>query len=104
MKLCVLAGRCAPLIDVVRRSLREEAAMCVRWPQAKAGRSANRCATIGARCVLAVRRCARRLAPPPRCLWWWRRRRPPLRRVSGDVVTAGLISSRFWFGLVSGSP
>ncbi|KZV26227.1 hypothetical protein F511_43608 [Dorcoceras hygrometricum] len=29
---------------------------------------------------------------------------PPLRRVSGDVVTAGLISSRFWFGPVPGSP
>ncbi|KZV06620.1 hypothetical protein F511_45898 [Dorcoceras hygrometricum] len=37
---------------------------------------------------------------------WWRRRlrRPPLRRVSGDVVTAGLISSRVWFGPVPGSP
>ncbi|KZV36823.1 hypothetical protein F511_03547 [Dorcoceras hygrometricum] len=30
--------------------------------------------------------------------------RPPLRRVSGDVVTAGLISSRVWFGPVPGSP
>ncbi|KZT75953.1 hypothetical protein F511_47023 [Dorcoceras hygrometricum] len=30
--------------------------------------------------------------------------RPPLRRYSGDVVTAGLISSRFWFGPVPGSP
>ncbi|KZV18696.1 hypothetical protein F511_14206 [Dorcoceras hygrometricum] len=29
---------------------------------------------------------------------------PPLRRVSGDVVTAGLISSRVWFGPVPGSP
>ncbi|KZV30680.1 hypothetical protein F511_41838 [Dorcoceras hygrometricum] len=27
-----------------------------------------------------------------------------LRRVSGDVVTAGLISSRVWFGPVPGSP
>ncbi|KZV06733.1 hypothetical protein F511_45785 [Dorcoceras hygrometricum] len=30
--------------------------------------------------------------------------RPPLRRCSGDVVTAGLISSRVWFGPVPGSP
>ncbi|KZV13752.1 hypothetical protein F511_45082 [Dorcoceras hygrometricum] len=30
--------------------------------------------------------------------------RPPLRRVSGDVVTAGLIYSRVWFGPVPGSP
>ncbi|KZV57271.1 hypothetical protein F511_33062 [Dorcoceras hygrometricum] len=30
--------------------------------------------------------------------------RPPLRRSSGDVVTAGLISSRVWFGPVPGSP
>ncbi|KZV30201.1 bet1-like SNARE 1-2-like [Dorcoceras hygrometricum] len=30
--------------------------------------------------------------------------RPPLRRVSGDVVTAGMISSRVWFGPVPGSP
>ncbi|KZT75558.1 hypothetical protein F511_47417 [Dorcoceras hygrometricum] len=36
----------------------------------------------------------------------WRRRRlrPPLRRVSGDVVTAGLNSSRVWFGPVPASP
>ncbi|KZT76969.1 hypothetical protein F511_46005 [Dorcoceras hygrometricum] len=30
--------------------------------------------------------------------------RSPLRRVSGDIVTAGLISSRVWFGPVPGSP
>ncbi|KZT76862.1 hypothetical protein F511_46113 [Dorcoceras hygrometricum] len=30
--------------------------------------------------------------------------RPPLRRISGDVVTAGLNSSRAWFGPVLGSP
>ncbi|KZT76928.1 hypothetical protein F511_46046 [Dorcoceras hygrometricum] len=30
--------------------------------------------------------------------------RPPLRRCSADVVTAGLISSRVWFGPVPGSP
>ncbi|KZU41196.1 alpha,alpha-trehalose-phosphate synthase [Dorcoceras hygrometricum] len=37
---------------------------------------------------------------------WWRRRRrrPPLRCRSGDVVTAGLILSRVWFGQVPGSP
>ncbi|KZV23033.1 Zinc finger, RING/FYVE/PHD-type domain containing protein [Dorcoceras hygrometricum] len=57
-----------------------------------------------ARCALAARRGARRRSLPPRSSWWWRRRRPPLRRVSGDVVTAGLISSRVWFGPVPGSP
>ncbi|KZV42723.1 hypothetical protein F511_10431 [Dorcoceras hygrometricum] len=30
--------------------------------------------------------------------------RPSLRRISGDVVTAGLSSSRVWFGPVPGSP
>ncbi|KZT76809.1 hypothetical protein F511_46168 [Dorcoceras hygrometricum] len=30
--------------------------------------------------------------------------RPPLRRVSGDAMTAGLISSRVWFGPVPDSP
>ncbi|KZT76825.1 hypothetical protein F511_46150 [Dorcoceras hygrometricum] len=30
--------------------------------------------------------------------------RPPLRRVSDDVVTAGLNSFRVWFGPVLGSP
>ncbi|KZV40418.1 hypothetical protein F511_43249 [Dorcoceras hygrometricum] len=30
--------------------------------------------------------------------------RPPLRRVSDDVVTAGPILSRVWFGPVPGSP
>ncbi|KZT76059.1 polycomb enhancer protein [Dorcoceras hygrometricum] len=30
--------------------------------------------------------------------------RLPLRRVSDDVATAGLISSRVWFGPVPGSP
>ncbi|KZV44855.1 hypothetical protein F511_17032 [Dorcoceras hygrometricum] len=30
--------------------------------------------------------------------------RPPLRRSSGDIVTAGLNSSRVWFGPVPGSP
>ncbi|KZV06734.1 hypothetical protein F511_45784 [Dorcoceras hygrometricum] len=30
--------------------------------------------------------------------------RPPLRRVSDDVVTAGLISSWVWFGPVPGNP
>ncbi|KZV06899.1 hypothetical protein F511_45618 [Dorcoceras hygrometricum] len=30
--------------------------------------------------------------------------RPPLRRVSGDVVATGLISSRVWFGPVPSSP
>ncbi|KZV44206.1 short-chain dehydrogenase reductase 2a-like [Dorcoceras hygrometricum] len=67
----------------------------------------------GLRDVLAGRVIARMVAHdgrwlralPPRVLWWRRRRRrPPLRRVSDDVVTASLISSRIWFGPVPGSP
>ncbi|KZT76810.1 hypothetical protein F511_46166 [Dorcoceras hygrometricum] len=58
--------------------------------------------------VLYAARCARLRAASRAAAafsWWWRRRRrPPLRRVSGDVVTAGLISSRFWFGPVPGIP
>ncbi|KZV25829.1 hypothetical protein F511_12236 [Dorcoceras hygrometricum] len=47
-----------------------------------------------------------RLSRDKRARWisLWRRRGPPLRRVSGDVVTAGLNSSRVWFGPVPGSP
>ncbi|KZT75608.1 hypothetical protein F511_47368 [Dorcoceras hygrometricum] len=52
-------------------------------------------ATLGAGCA----RCRREFF-----LWWRRRRQPPLRRVSGDVVTAGLNSSRVWFRPVPGSP
>ncbi|KZV49188.1 hypothetical protein F511_41618 [Dorcoceras hygrometricum] len=67
--LRVVADGCAPLVYVVRRSLREEAAMCARWPHAKAGRGANRCAAASFSMVAAAGR-------------------PPLRRNSGNVVTA----------------
>ncbi|KZV42577.1 hypothetical protein F511_35704 [Dorcoceras hygrometricum] len=43
--------------------------------------------------------CARALAPHE-FLWW----RPPAGCRSGDVVTAGMISSRVWIGPVPGSP
>ncbi|KZV40526.1 hypothetical protein F511_22365 [Dorcoceras hygrometricum] len=49
--------------DVVRRSLREEAAMCARWPHANAGRGANRCAAAA------------------KVFRWWR---PPVGRRSGE--------------------
>ncbi|KZV49495.1 RNA Binding protein [Dorcoceras hygrometricum] len=58
--------------------------------------------------VLHAARCARLRAASrvAAAFSWWRRRRrrPPLRRVSGDVVTAGLNSFRVWFGPVPGSP
>ncbi|KZV07055.1 plant synaptotagmin [Dorcoceras hygrometricum] len=63
------------------------------WPSAIERRSTLRRAV-----ARGAARCRREFS------WWWRRRRPPLWRVSGDVVTAGLISSRVWFGPVPGSP
>ncbi|KZV42284.1 hypothetical protein F511_38735 [Dorcoceras hygrometricum] len=83
------------------------ASMIARWSTLPAaGREVLRevAARCCAQCALAARRCARRRALSPRSSWWWRRRRPPLRRVSGDVVTAGMNSSRVWFGPVPGSP
>ncbi|KZV07014.1 hypothetical protein F511_45502 [Dorcoceras hygrometricum] len=71
------------------------------------------CRLVDACCTLVARRCERR---PRACLGRVRpcgarnfvrggaARRPPLRRIFGDVVTAGLISSRVWFGPVPGSP
>ncbi|KZV28091.1 hypothetical protein F511_28362 [Dorcoceras hygrometricum] len=51
----------------------------------------------------AMRDCAALVA---RKIRWWSAAagRPPLRRRSGDVVTAGLNSYRFWFEPVPGSP
>ncbi|KZT75320.1 hypothetical protein F511_47656 [Dorcoceras hygrometricum] len=56
-----------------------------------------------------VRDDARNRAPPLRRARFCSGRRPaaapaPLRRVSDDVVTAGPILSRVWFGPVPGSP
>ncbi|KZV52758.1 hypothetical protein F511_42640 [Dorcoceras hygrometricum] len=71
---------------------------CALWP---AGRGANRCAMIDARAHdVAAEHALRRT----RIFRVAAAGRPPLRRVSGDVVTAGLISSRVWFGPVPGSP
>ncbi|KZV36621.1 glyoxysomal fatty acid beta-oxidation multifunctional protein MFP-a [Dorcoceras hygrometricum] len=71
----------------------------------KAARSlpllANRCRCLDAPLgrVLLAERYRATLAVEARCCGAGRRR-PPLRRVSGDVVTAGLISSMVWFGPV----
>ncbi|KZT76473.1 hypothetical protein F511_46503 [Dorcoceras hygrometricum] len=54
------------------------------------GRATLHAASCAAAAIFVV------VAPPPAGL--------PLRRVSSDVVTAGLISSRVWFGPVPGSP
>ncbi|KZT75293.1 hypothetical protein F511_47682 [Dorcoceras hygrometricum] len=66
------------------------------------GRWSNVCAarwrTLAARCAIAPR------LSRAKSLMAAAGGRPPLRRVSGDVVTAGLNSSRVWFGPVSGSP
>ncbi|KZV13517.1 hypothetical protein F511_45320 [Dorcoceras hygrometricum] len=91
---------CATMVDDERRWKR-----C--WPTRR--RSPLR--ALGAGCALAAG-CARD------ALRWWSMPycaalnfvavaaagRPPLRRISGDVVTAGLSSSRVWFGPVPGSP
>ncbi|KZV06634.1 MATE efflux family protein isoform 1 [Dorcoceras hygrometricum] len=69
-------------------------------PMHAAGLCAKRCALVAAvRRSMAhdARDCAAIVALNSR----WR---PPAGRRSGDVVTAGLISSRVWFGPVPGSP
>ncbi|KZV52037.1 hypothetical protein F511_42133 [Dorcoceras hygrometricum] len=122
------ARTCAPYAqpDLVHL-LRELVGRCV-WPcgwtsgdDGRAGRALmalllRAAANIARRCLL------RNCAAPPETLrdarWprdvargvvrrsakiffcWWRRRR----RVSGDVVTTGLNSSRVWFGPVPGGP
>ncbi|KZT76146.1 hypothetical protein F511_46829 [Dorcoceras hygrometricum] len=71
---------------------------CALWP---AGRGANRCAMIDARTHdVAAEHALRRT----RIFRVAAAGRPPLRRGSGDIVTAGLNSSRVWFGPVPGSP
>ncbi|KZT76744.1 hypothetical protein F511_46231 [Dorcoceras hygrometricum] len=83
----------APL--VLRLHVRRWARLCDArrrcWP-----------AMVRTRCACSTLLVARAAA----AFSWWRRRRrrPPLRRVSGDVVTAGLNSSRVWFGPVPSSP
>ncbi|KZV51319.1 hypothetical protein F511_07510 [Dorcoceras hygrometricum] len=66
------------------------------------GSLADRCrcldAPLGRRCASLARRCA------CAALIFFVVAPPPAGRRSGDVVTAGLISSRVWFGPVPGSP
>ncbi|KZV44283.1 hypothetical protein F511_10402 [Dorcoceras hygrometricum] len=88
---------CAPLAAHLRRwSLDDGRPWITCWTHAKAGHGAICCATIGARCALAVQfahgvasRLARRRA---RCLREFcaggAAGRPPLQRSSGEVVTA----------------
>ncbi|KZV23610.1 hypothetical protein F511_24019 [Dorcoceras hygrometricum] len=97
---------CATVADRCRCMLSHDVR---RWPdgealQVDAGSSlcARRLRAICARRCVAL---ARRLARCRRSFRWCAAAgRPPLPRVSGDVVTAGLISSRVWFGPVPGSP
>ncbi|KZT76450.1 hypothetical protein F511_46525 [Dorcoceras hygrometricum] len=118
-----------PRPDVIARAGRASCTMAGRstlHAMADDGRRLSHFVSRGRACVaLLAARCRLLDAPPGRALlvddarrsrdvaraaaasfrWWWRRRRrPPLRRVSGDVVTAGLNSSRVWFGPVPGSP
>ncbi|KZV53718.1 hypothetical protein F511_26014 [Dorcoceras hygrometricum] len=100
-KVCVRLARSCALLDAEelrdgrasgRRSMRDDGDAW-HWPlvehvrrtMAHVGRAMRDCAALVAR----------------ENFGWWR---PPLRRVSGDVVTAGLISSRVWFGPVPDSP
>ncbi|KZV06639.1 hypothetical protein F511_45879 [Dorcoceras hygrometricum] len=64
------------------------------------------CAIDGAHSRMKRRSCSGRARAlvPPRFFVAAAAGRPPLRRRSGDVVTAGLNSSRVWFGPVPGSP
>ncbi|KZV17700.1 hypothetical protein F511_31312 [Dorcoceras hygrometricum] len=70
------------------------------WPRRRATHAACCCA----RCAPTARRCARHRAPPCEIFRGGGRRPAPLRQCSGDVVTASLNSSMFWFGPVPGSP
>ncbi|KZT75478.1 hypothetical protein F511_47497 [Dorcoceras hygrometricum] len=83
---CWPRRRCA-LDDVWSADERRRWSSDVRWLREivhdVASRLARRCA-----------RCRRVFVVAP----------PPLRRVSGDVVTVGLNSSRVWFNPVPGSP
>ncbi|KZV26228.1 hypothetical protein F511_43909 [Dorcoceras hygrometricum] len=100
-------GRRAPLLHrmVGRRLSRDVAtrsgACCTKWPDVAAGVGDAWRRLVDARCALVAERrarCRRAFCGGGAAGW------PPLRRVSGDVVTAGLISSRVWFGPVPGSP
>ncbi|KZV15601.1 hypothetical protein F511_38848 [Dorcoceras hygrometricum] len=73
-----------------------------RWSAQPVAREVGRWLAAGR--WLAVGRWLRAAAAASFFLWWRRRCRPPLRRVSSDVMTVGLISSRVWFGPVPGSP
>ncbi|KZV54287.1 hypothetical protein F511_22839 [Dorcoceras hygrometricum] len=79
------------LLDVARWT-RDTAARCSAAPCVVCGA----CSPLGASCA--------RVRPCGACDFVAAAGRPPLRRVSGDVVTAGLVSSRVWFGPVPGSP
>ncbi|KZV06913.1 eukaryotic translation initiation factor 3 subunit A-like [Dorcoceras hygrometricum] len=94
---------------------REAADSLRRWaPPAAASwmRAGRRFPPLGARWRrLPAERCGALVAHDARALLCRRAKfvaaaagRPPLRRRSDDVVTAGLSSSRVWFGPVPGSP
>ncbi|KZT76487.1 hypothetical protein F511_46487 [Dorcoceras hygrometricum] len=87
-----------------RRWLR---ALLRRWGRCWPMRRRSPLRTLGAGCALAVRCDAAVEHALMRRVKYFvaaAAGRPPLRRCSGDVVTAGLISSRVWFGTVPGSP
>ncbi|KZV26294.1 polyadenylation and cleavage factor4 [Dorcoceras hygrometricum] len=79
----------APLSSATGRGLLADRFRCLDAPLGR------RCASLARRCACAAVIFLRGGAAVGR---------PALRRVSGDVVTAGLISSRVWFGPVPGSP
>ncbi|KZV24464.1 hypothetical protein F511_19095 [Dorcoceras hygrometricum] len=100
---------------VARLGRAGRAPLAARWPMFDACWRYG--TTVGGRSAAAGRRCCALAAQASRR--WLRAlacgvarcRRvfvvgapPPARRRSGDIVTAGLISSRVWFGPVPGSP
>ncbi|KZV07104.1 hypothetical protein F511_45415 [Dorcoceras hygrometricum] len=101
-----LVGRPLPLLGGGRRSTL--ARKSLRWSDAGRKRWAATAVMVDARCAmmraLAARLSPRRAPCDARESRGGAAGRPPIRRVSDDVTTAGLISSRVWFGPVSGSP
>ncbi|KZT75870.1 hypothetical protein F511_47105 [Dorcoceras hygrometricum] len=101
-----LLGRdCATILHGGRRDVRHcRHTMLRRWPD-EASVVAR---LVDARCALDAR-CARNVVRRRAEILVCGGRRPaaapaPLRRISGDVVTAGMNSFRVWFGPVPGCP
>ncbi|KZV46107.1 hypothetical protein F511_27265 [Dorcoceras hygrometricum] len=98
--LAIVAGRCAKRAGwpFLRATMVDAGSAGRRWRSARC--ATKRCTPLDARCRAPA--CA--LEAHVIFVDGGAAGRPPLRRISGDVVTAGLNSSRVWFGPVPGSP